>query len=103
MKRFDVCPASGSGVTGRGRLVVVLQHEHLSQLANVVVAPLFVEGEMDAVDRLRPIVVVAARTYIVGVDRLASLPTRQLGAPVANLDGSRYELINALDFLFAGF
>jgi toxin CcdB len=103
MKRFDVCPASGPGVAGRRRLVVVLQHEHLSQLANVVVAPLFVEDEMDAVDRLRPLVIVEAQTYIVAVDRLASLSTRQLGAPVANLEGSRYELINALDFLFAGF
>ena len=103
MKRFDVCPATGSGVAGGGRLVVVLQHEHLSQLSNVVVAPLFAYGELEAIDRLRPVVVVDARNYVVAVDRLASLPTRQLGSPLANLEGARYELINALDFLFAGF
>jgi hypothetical protein len=47
--------------------------------------------------------VVTGRSYLVAVDRLASLPTRQLGTPVASLESSRYELINALDFLFAGF
>ena len=103
MKRFDVCPASGSGVAGRGRLVVVLQHEHLSQLGNVVAAPLFAHGELEAIDRLRPVVVVDAHRYVAAVDLLASLPTRQLGSPVANLESARYDLINALDFLFAGF
>ena len=103
MKRFDVCPASGLGVTGRGRLVVVLQHEHLSQLSNVVVAPLFADGELKALDRLRPVVVVDAHTYVVAVDRLASVPGCQLGSPMANLESARYELINALDFLFGGF
>lgn len=103
MKRFDVCPASGPGVAGRGHLVVVLQHEHLSQLANTVVAPLFAEGETEVIERLRPLVLVGRKRYIIAVDRLASLPVRQLGAPVASLEGARYELINALDFLFAGF
>ena len=103
MKRFDVCPATGSGVAGRGHLVVVLQHEHLSQLGNVVVAPLFAHGELEGIDRLRPVVVIDARPYVVAVDRLAGLPTRQVGAPVANLESARYDLINALDFLFAGF
>jgi toxin CcdB len=103
MKRFDVCPASGTGIVGRGRLVVILQHEHLSELASQVVAPLFIQGELEAIRRLRPLVEVAGRSYVVAVDRLASLPIRQLGLPVANLEGSRYELVNALDFLFAGF
>ena len=103
MKRFDVCPAVGPGVAGRGRLVVVLQHEQLSQLGNVVVAPLFADGELDAIDRLRPVVIIDACPYVVAVDRLAALPTRQLSSPVANIESARYDLINALDFLFAGF
>jgi toxin CcdB len=103
MKRFDVCPASGPGVAEGGRLVVVLQHEHLSQLGNIVVAPLFAHGDLEAIDRLRPVVVVDARPYVVAVDRLAALPTRQLGSPLANLESARYDLINALDVLFAGF
>lgn len=103
MKRFDVCPASGQGVAGRARLVVVLQHPRLSELATLVVAPLFLAGELEAILRLRPPVVVLGRDYLVAIDRLAALPSRQLAAPVANLEGSRYELTNALDFLFAGF
>jgi toxin CcdB len=103
MKRFDVCPASGAGVAGRGRLVVVLQHEHLSDLGTLVVAPLFASTAPESIQRLRPLVHVGDRDYVVAIDRLASLPARQLGAAVANLEGSRYELVNALDFLFAGF
>lgn len=103
MKRFDVCPAGGPGVAGRERLVVVLQHEHLNQLATRVVAPLFGKEEIEAIERLRPLVLVSRKRYIVAVDRLASLPVRQLGAPTANIEGARYELLNALDFLFAGF
>ena len=48
-------------------------------------------------------VIARRRNYVVAVDRLASLPARQLAAPVANLETSRYELTKALDFLFAGF
>jgi toxin CcdB len=103
MKRFDVCPASGLGVAGRKRLVVVLQHDHLSVLGSLVVAPLFLQRELEAIARLRPLVIVTGRSYLVAVDRLASLPTRQLGTPVENLEASRYELNNALDFLFLGF
>jgi toxin CcdB len=103
MKRFDVCPASGAGVAGRGRLVIVLQHEHLSQLGNVVVAPLFAKDELEVIERLRPRILVGRRSYIVAVDLVASLPVHRLGAPVANAESSRYDLINALDFLFAGF
>lgn len=103
MKRFDVCPATGSGVSGRSRLVVVLQHEHMSDLATVVIAPMFTEDELAPIERLRPQVRVARKSYIIAVDRLASLPARQLGTAVANLEASRDELINALDFLFGGF
>ena len=79
---------------------MVLQHEHLGQLGNIVVAPLFADGEFEGIDRLRPVVEVDARTYIVAVDLLAALPGRQLGSPMANLESARYELINELDFLF---
>ncbi len=84
-------------------MVVVLQHEYLSQLGTVIVAPLFAEDELEPIERLRPHVRVGRKSYTVAVDLLASLPTRQLGAAVANLEKSRYELSNALDLLFAGF
>ena len=103
MKRFDVCPSIGAGVVGRGRLVVVLQHEYLNELGTLVVAPLFDGSMLERIERLRPLVQVAGRSYVVAVDRLASLPARQLAAPVANLEASHYELTKALDFLFAGF
>jgi toxin CcdB len=103
VKRFDVCPATGRGIAGRGRFVVVLQHEHLDRLGTVVAAPLFADNELEHIDRLRPHVRLGRKSYIVAVDLLAALPKRQLEAAVANLEKSRYELTKAIDLLFAGF
>jgi hypothetical protein len=105
LKQFDVCSATGvvASRRGRRRLVVVLQHHDVEALATVVVAPLFLPSELDALERLRPSATVSGRVYIVAVDRLASLPKRQIGPPSDNLEVLRYELTKALDLLFSGF
>lgn len=102
MKQFDVCRAKGARVEGRGRLVVILQHGHLADLGSVVVAPLFEMGEIAHIRRLRPIVEIAGKKYLVMIDRLAALSSGQLGVTAANLESHDFELKNALDFLFSG-
>ena len=103
MKRYDVRPASEGGQTGQSRLVVVLQNEHLSDLATVVVAPLFLRQELPEIRRLRVIVQVKRKAYLVAFDRLAALPVSRLGPAVANLADDSYAFSDALDFLFKGF
>jgi hypothetical protein len=103
MTRFDVCRTEGSGIGGRGRLVVILQHQHLDVLATTIVAPLYPMRELPAVERLRPTVSVGGKRYRVAVDRMAALPKRQLGAVIGNAENARYELLGAVDLLFSGF
>ena len=102
MKQFDVCWATGSGADAK-RLVVILQHHDIGALATVVVAPLYLPSELDVLERLRPTATVSGRRYIVAVDRLASIPKRQLGAAKDNLEPLRYELTKAIDLLLTGF
>lgn len=103
MKRFDVCRTGGNGLAGRGRLAVILQHEHLSDLATVVVAPLFPEGDLPVASRVRVLVDVQRKRYVAAVDRLAAMPKAQLRSPIANLGGQDHEFIRAIDLLFSGF
>jgi len=103
VKQFDICTASGSGVAGSRRLVVVLQHHDFAELSGVIVAPMYATDELPALERLRPQTTFRRRAYVIAVDRLGSLPKRQLGAPVGNLEALRYELTKALDLIFSGF
>lgn len=99
MKRFDVCPL---GKTAGGRLVVVLQHESLDDLTTTVVAPLFKQGDYRVVAGLTPVVTVGRQRLIVAVDRLASMPKRQLGKPVGSVAVAHDALIRAIDLLISG-
>lgn len=99
MKRFDVCTV---GRPGLGRLVVVLQHESLDDLTTTIVAPLFKQGDYRVVAGLTPVVTLGRQRLIAAVDRLASMPKRQLGKPVGNVASAHYDLIRAIDFLISG-
>lgn len=103
MMRFDVCRTQGPGIGGRGRLVVILQHQHLDALATTIVAPLYAMRELPAVERLRPAVSIGGKRYRVAVDRMAALPKLQLGAVIGNVENTRHELLGAVDLLFSGF
>ena len=51
---------------------------------------------------LNPVLVVQDKDYVLSPAEIGSLPIKQLGAPVADLGASRYDIIAALDFLFCG-
>jgi mRNA-degrading endonuclease toxin of MazEF toxin-antitoxin module len=103
MKRFDVCRASGFGIAGKGRLVVILQHEHFVDLDSVIVVPLYGARELPALINVRPEIKVDRQKLVAAVDRLASLPKQQLGPALTNAESVRFELLRAVDRLFSGF
>ncbi|MEQ1717995.1 MAG: CcdB family protein [Hyphomicrobium sp.] len=103
MKRFDICPARGTGVRGRERLVIILQHEHLSDLATTVVAPLYSVRELPALNGLRPILTLGRKKFVIAIDRLVSIPKSQLATSVGSAEPIRFELLRAVDRLFSGF
>jgi toxin CcdB len=54
-------------------------------------------------NRLTPILTVGDAAYVMLTPQLAGVPTRLLGAQVADLSHARGEIIAALDFLISGF
>jgi CcdB protein len=103
MKRFDVCRASGLGVSGKGRLVIILQHEHFVDLDSVIVVPLYGIRELPALKNVRPEFKIERQKFVAAIDRLASLPKQQIGTVVTNAESIRFELLRAVDRLFSGF
>lgn len=103
MKQYDVCPIKVGRTKTDARLVVVLQHTHLSDLGTVLVAPLYQNSQLPAIKQLRPQVRVGRRSYVVAVDRMAAVPTKLLGDAVSNLETRCHDFSNAVDLLFAGF
>lgn len=103
MKRFDVSVASGGGVAGGKRLVIVLQHELLDVLDMVVVAPLYLVRDLPPLSHLRPVVEIDSASYVVAIHRLAALPRPQLAQPpIVNIDHLANELTRAINLLFSG-
>ena len=82
-------------------LAVVLQDDQLSDLATRVVAPLIAIRDHD-VDRATIAVQVEDIRYIVAVHLLTTVPTRNLGRPIANLGSHERALKNAIDLVFFG-
>lgn len=103
MKQLDVCRLNSTSLTGRDRLVVVLQHADFEPLSGVLVAPLYAGDEVAFIERFRVRATINRRPHIIAVDRLASVPKRQLRGPVGNLDAKRYEIFKAIDLLLSGF
>lgn len=103
MKRFDVRTLIRSGGGAKDRLVVVLQQEGLEVLDTVIVAPLFKPTDLPPVPGLRPLVTVGRQRLVVAVDRMVSLPKRELGKTVGSLESDSFELIRSIDRLFSGF
>lgn len=105
MRQFDICELAATGRRNarRARLVALLQHDFLSDLGSVVVAPLLPATEDNRIQRLRPVVKLQREEYVVAVDRLAAVRRQELGPVAGSIESSSHELRNALDLLFVGF
>ena len=103
MKQFDVCRIASGASKKSERLIVILQHPHIDQLDTILAAPLYSPNDLAMITRIRVMVRINRRTYVVAVDRLAAVSTKQIGGPVANLEKHREEISRAWDLLFFGF
>lgn len=82
-------------------LAVVLQDDQLLDLATRIVAPMIAIDDHD-VDRATIAVHVEGVRYLVAVHLLTTVPTRNLGRPIANLEAHERALKNAIDLVFFG-
>lgn len=105
MSQFDVFPNPDAGSRKRIPYVVVLQSDLLAAIENHIVAPL--RSKQDQVPppvlRLNPIACINDEEYLIRIQDIASVPSRMLVHPIANLSPQRDEILAALDFLFTGF
>ncbi len=102
MARFDVYAFSSK----RTPLVLDVQADLLEDLASRVVVPLVPvsKGRSEVLPRLKPVIAVYKKRYVMMTTDLASLPVHRLGAKVAEVDeAERDDVVNALDFLLRGF
>jgi toxin CcdB len=82
-------------------LAVVLQDDQLADLATRVVAPLIDIQDHD-VDRATVAVHVEGVRYVVAMHLVTTVPTRNLGRPIASLKDHERAIKNAIDLVFFG-
>ena len=82
-------------------LAVVLQDDQLYDLATRIVAPMIPVHQHDVERATLPVYVGGVR-YIVAMHLLTTVPARNLGPPIANLETHERALKNAIDLVFFG-
>jgi hypothetical protein len=83
--------------------VICLQADLIAGGATRVVAPLVPRRSIPGTPgRFTPVIAIDDTEYIVLIDRMVNLPTRDLSRRVANLGRDREVLLGAIDLLFYG-
>lgn len=102
MARFDVYAYESKSVP----LVVDIQADLLSDLASCVVIPLIPEtkAKKEALPRLKPVIDIEGKTYVLMTTDIGTLPRHTLGKHICNIESTHRDIITeAVDFLFQGF
>ncbi len=102
MARFDIYKHDSAAVS----LVLDVQANLLSDLHTRVVVPLVLEAKAkkEPLPKLKPVIKVKGKNYIVMTTDIAAVRTKDLGAIVGNVeDAYRQVITTALDFLYQGF
>lgn len=88
---------------GAGPLLIILQADAVQVLNVVVAAPLYPDSEWkNAARHLHPRFDIDGRGYVLVTNHLAAVPVETIGRKIASLADHRFDIINALDFLFTG-
>ncbi|MBY5696107.1 CcdB family protein [Rhizobium leguminosarum] len=85
-------------------LAIDLQANLLDDLPSRVMVPLHSVQELSwSISRLNPRFPIEGETYVMATQRMASVPTAEIGKVVADLTAHSDRIIAAVDFLFQGF
>jgi toxin CcdB len=86
-----------------GDLVIDCQTDFLNVLQTRLVVPLINPDSVpDALPRLHPLFDIDGDRLLMATHLAASIPSGELGYPVASLASENYTIINAIDFLLTG-
>ena len=99
MARFHVYRLKSGNV-----LAIDLQANLLDDLPSRVMVPLHSVQELSwSISRLNPCFAIDGEIHVMATQRMASIPTIELGIAVADLSDKSDIITGALDFLFQGF
>ncbi|MBX5152048.1 CcdB family protein [Rhizobium lentis] len=85
-------------------LAVDLQANLLDDLPSRVMVPLHPVQELTwTISRLNPRFLIENEPYVMATQRMASVPTSEIGEAITDLSGKSDAIIGAMDFLFQGF
>ncbi len=102
MNQFDVCTLKASRAGGRHHLVVVLQHDVLSDLRTRLIAPLFREADGDFIDKLTRKVRFRQEIYMVGLHQMVTVDVTSLSEVLGSID-AQDKIMRGIDLMFVGF
>ena len=99
MARFHVYRLRSGNV-----LAIDLQANLLDDLPSRVMVPLHPVQELSwSISRLNPRFSIEGEAYVMATQRMASIPTTELGSDIADLTADSDRIVAAVDFLFQGF
>jgi toxin CcdB len=101
-RRFDIVENPNTRQHGLYPLLLVLQHDRVTSVDSVIVAPLVPVDRGPERGRLHPIVEADGQQYVVLIEDLASMPRNRLTHVLGSAEAQHYEIIAALDMLFTG-
>ena len=99
MARYDVypMPRGGPGV------LLDVQANLLDQLRTRTMVPLVPrDGAPPAIRGLNPVFSIGGVAYVMLTQAIATVPVKELGPPIASLQGEADVVMRALDVLFSG-
>jgi toxin CcdB len=101
-RRFDIVENPNRSGRALYPFLLVLQHDRVTSIQSVVVAPLVVAPREQASNRLHPIIELEGKRYAVLTEDLGSLPRNRLTRIVGSAEANHYQITAALDMLFTG-
>lgn len=104
MPQFTVCRNKNLQTRSTVPFLLDVQNDLLSDLETRVVVPLspvsVVKGK--PLGSLMPVLEIEGERFVMLTPQMAGIPKSELGAPVAQLEHYRFEIIAAIDFLLTG-
>jgi hypothetical protein len=85
------------------KFVVILQHDELSEVATVIVAPLHSDLAAEARPRLHPRIPLPQGEAALAVERMAGISRKEIGAVVGTAREQADAIKRAFDIAFFGF
>jgi mRNA-degrading endonuclease toxin of MazEF toxin-antitoxin module len=100
ISQFDMCRLKRPR---GGGLVIVLQHDELSGLRTVIVAPIESKLPAEKQARLHPAISVGFVRGYIFVERMAAIDRSAIDEVVGNVSDQEWAIKRAIDIVFFGF